>query len=56
MKSDSFFDYHLECGIDIETVPKKMRLGFSKIVKILLLIMLISVHALNDQTLRIPKW
>ena len=41
---------------NIETVPKKMRLGFSNIVTILLMIMLISIHMLNDQTLRIPKW
>ena len=35
---------------------KKMRLGFSNIVTILLVIMLISIHRLKDQTLRIPKW
>ena len=40
----------------IESYAKKMRLGFSKIVSILLMIMLISIHTLNDQTLRIPKW
>ena len=40
----------------LESYAKKMRLGFSKIVSILLMIMLISIHTLNDQTLRIPKW
>ena len=40
----------------IETDSKKMRLGFSKFVTILLTIMLISIHILNNQTLRIPKW
>ena len=41
--------------IYIETDSKNMRLDFSNIVTILLMIMLISIHALNDQTLRIPK-
>ena len=40
----------------LESYAKKMRLGFSKFVTILLTIMLISIHMLNNQTLRIPKW
>ena len=40
----------------LESYAKKMRLDFSNFVTILLTIMLISIHMLKDETLRIPKW
>ena len=40
----------------VETDADKIRLGYSKFVTILLMIMLIGTHMLNNETLRIPKW
>ena len=41
---------------DIETDADKIRLGYSKFVTILLMIMLIGIHMLKIETLRILKW
>ena len=42
--------------VSLETDADKMRLGFSKFVTILLMIMLIGKHMLKIETLTIPKW
>ena len=41
---------------DIESEEKKMTHIFYFIAFLILMIMLISIHMLNDETLRIPKW
>ena len=42
--------------LKVETDADKIRLGFSKFVTILLMIMLIGIHMLKIETLTIPKW
>ena len=41
--------------LSVETDADKIRLGYAKFVTILLMIMLIGINMLNNETLRIPK-
>ena len=54
--TDLIFDFNLTTLLKLETDADKIRLGFSKFVAILLMIMLIGIHMLKIETLRIPKW